>query len=77
MDRTVIIVRAEWDDDAKVWVATSDDVGLATEAASLEALREKIPAMVSDLLEGESLSRDLPIEIIAHAHTRIRVGVAA
>jgi hypothetical protein len=77
MDRNVIIVRAEWDDDAKVWVATSDDVGLATEAPSLEALREKIPAMIGDLLEGEPLARDLPIEIIAHAHTRIRAGVAA
>jgi Domain of unknown function (DUF1902) len=77
MDLNLIIVRAEWDDDAKVWVATSDDIGLVTEAASIEALREKIPAMVGDLLEGENLLRDLPIEIIAHTHTRIRAGVAA
>jgi predicted RNase H-like HicB family nuclease len=32
-------VRAEWDTDAAVWVATSDDVpGLVTEAVTLEAL---------------------------------------
>ena len=35
-------VKAEWDADASVWVATSDDVpGLVTEAATLERLMEK------------------------------------
>lgn len=42
----VIVVRAEWDDEAKVWVATSDDVpGLATEADSDEALLKKLLAV--------------------------------
>ncbi|HYD50264.1 MAG TPA: DUF1902 domain-containing protein [Terriglobales bacterium] len=45
-------VKAEWDDDANVWVATSDDVpGLATEAPSLEHLLTKLRAMVPEMLE--------------------------
>ena len=46
-------VRAEWDDEAGVWVATSDDVpGLVTEAQTLEALDAKLKSMVPELLEA-------------------------
>ena len=46
-------VRAEWDDDAAVWVASSDDVpGLVTEAATLEALDAKLRSMVPELLDA-------------------------
>jgi hypothetical protein len=46
-------VRAEWDDEAAVWIASSDDVpGLVTEAASLEALDTKLRSMVPELLEA-------------------------
>ncbi|MFY9639852.1 MAG: DUF1902 domain-containing protein [Rhodomicrobium sp.] len=62
----VILVRADWDDDAKVWVATSADIdGLATEAATLEELRDKVLAMVGELAELNGLSSDLP-EIPVH-----------
>jgi predicted RNase H-like HicB family nuclease len=45
-------VVAEWDDEADVWVATSDDVpGLVTEAASREALVARLQRMVPELLE--------------------------
>ena len=45
-------VRAFWDDEAKVWVATSDDVpGLATEAGSMDDLLRKLRVMVPELLE--------------------------
>ncbi len=46
-------VRAEWDDEAAVWVATSDDVpGLVTEAPTLEALDAKLKIMVPELLQA-------------------------
>ena len=46
-------VRAEWDDEAAVWVATSDDVpGLVTEAQTLEALDTKLRTMVPELLDA-------------------------
>jgi Domain of unknown function (DUF1902) len=68
-----IIVHADWDPEASVWVATSQDVhGLVTEADTVEALRAKLPGMVLDLLEETGIS-DLPasIEIIARASDRL------
>jgi uncharacterized protein DUF1902 len=39
MKHSTIIVRADWDDEAQVWVATSSDLeGLVTEAPTLEVL---------------------------------------
>ena len=47
------LVNAEWDADASVWVATSDDVpGLVTESDTLEALQSKVQLMVPELLEA-------------------------
>lgn len=67
-----ITVNAEWDPEAKVWVATSDDVpGLITEANTVEALAEKLTVMIPELLEAnhalvDSGVRELPINLIAH-----------
>jgi len=64
-----IVVHADWDPDAGVWVATTRDLrGLVTEAETMEALRAKLPGMIRDLLEEYQIS-DPPasIEIIARA----------
>lgn len=46
-----LFIRAEWDEEAGVWVATSDDVpGLATEADTMEGLIEKLKVMIPELL---------------------------
>ncbi|MEQ1616699.1 MAG: DUF1902 domain-containing protein [Hyphomicrobiaceae bacterium] len=70
-----IIVRATWDDDARVWVATSEDVpGLVAESAILEALRDKVLVMVPELLElngGSFVSAEIPIHFMAEQTTRI------
>lgn len=48
-----LVIYATWDDDAKVWVATSEDVpGLATEADSCEALVQKLKVMIPELLDA-------------------------
>lgn len=66
MKHTSIIVRAEWDDEASVWVATSTDIdGLAVEAESVELLEKKVLAAISDLLELNGADFDLP-EIPVH-----------
>ena len=50
---TILLIRAEWDEEADVWVATSDDVpGLATEADTLERLATKLEVMVPELLDA-------------------------
>jgi predicted RNase H-like HicB family nuclease len=64
-----IVVTADWDPEAGVWVATSRDLrGLVTEAESVEVLRAKLPGMVLDLLEEAGIS-DTPatVEVIARA----------
>jgi predicted RNase H-like HicB family nuclease len=71
-----LVVTAIWDDEAKVWVATSDDVpGLATEADSLEALIEKLKSMIPELLDangyagGDEVPFQLHVNEAAHRAT--------
>jgi predicted RNase H-like HicB family nuclease len=62
-----LVVTADWDPEAGVWVATTRDLrGLVTEAETIEGLRAKLPGMVLDLLE-EAGATDMPasIEIVA------------
>lgn len=73
--QTPIQVRAFWDDEAKVWVAESDDVpGLVTEAPSVDHLVEKLKTLIPELLaeNGIEASGDIPfrlvseIEVVSH-----------
>ena len=60
-------IRAEWDEEASVWVATSDDVpGLATEEATMEGLIEKLKLIIPELLKanGLQIGRDVPFEVM-------------
>lgn len=64
----IFFVRAEWDEEANVWVATSDDVpGLATEADTLEALSKKLESMIPELLDANGCADglDVPFELLA------------
>lgn len=68
-------VTAFWDDEAKVWVATSDDVpGLATEARTLDALVERVHAVAPELLDdnahliegGREPDEEIDIHVVSH-----------
>lgn len=49
---TIYTVNFDYDADADVWVATSDDLqGLALEGGSLDALQERVRNAVPELLE--------------------------
>ena len=49
-------VQADWDADAGVWVATSEDVpGLATEAETIERLTDRLRSIIPELLEANGL----------------------
>ena len=70
-----IIVRASWDDEAGVWVASSTDIdGLAIEAATIEALEPKVLAALGDLIELNGIDSDLP-EIPVHIMTEQLVRI--
>ncbi len=64
----IYFVRAEWDGEAKVWVATSDDVpGLATEAETMEELSKKLEVMIPELLteNGYLDAGEISYEVLA------------
>ena len=68
-----LVIKANWDPEAEVWVAESEVLGLITEAPTLDALRAKLPDMIADLLEEwpDDQRRKIPpeflINLIAHA----------
>jgi len=64
----IYFVRAEWDEEAKVWVATSDDVpGLVTEAETMEALSSKLEVNIPELLaeNGYPDIKEISYEVLA------------
>jgi predicted RNase H-like HicB family nuclease len=66
MKQLSIVVKAVWDDEARVWVAQSTDIdGLAVEADTLEELRAKVMQAIPDIIELNGLESDLP-EIPVH-----------
>jgi predicted RNase H-like HicB family nuclease len=57
-----LFIRAEWDEDVNVWVATSDDVpGLATEGDTLEILIKKLKALIPELLFANGATGGLDV----------------
>ena len=81
MKHNSIIVRADWDSDAQVWVATSADVeGLCVEAETLEKLAPKVLGAISDLAELNGLqfeTDDIPVHIMAEQLTRLHLPKAS
>jgi predicted RNase H-like HicB family nuclease len=67
MSRKPLFVRAEWDEEANVWAATSDDIpGLATEESTLEGLVEKLKIMIPELLDANGIEQEyeVPFEVL-------------
>ena len=72
-------VEAFWDGEAKVWVATSDDVtGLVTEANSLETLIKKLHNMIPELMIANDIipsnyTGKISFELVTHRQELIEV----
>ncbi|MEF3130211.1 DUF1902 domain-containing protein [Rhizobium sp. 268] len=69
MKHASIVVRADWDEEAGVWVASSNDIeGLAIEADTLRSPKPKLIAVAAGLLELNGFTSnqpEIPIHIIA------------
>jgi predicted RNase H-like HicB family nuclease len=65
-----IRVEAFWDEEAHVWVASSNDVpGLITEATTMEHLMQKLKIVIPELLQANGLLNepgtiDIPIHLL-------------
>lgn len=58
------VVNFIWDNEACVWIATSDDIpGLVLESGSFDALLERVRIAVPELLSLNA-SSDLPISLL-------------
>lgn len=61
-----IVVDAFWDDEARVWVASSrGELGLVTEARTIEDLQARIADLLPDLLDGHPGSYE--VELISRS----------
>jgi predicted RNase H-like HicB family nuclease len=82
MQKLSIVVRAQWDDEAKVWVATSDDVpGLVTEAETQAELLAKLQVMIPDLLASnrelaDQFLDEVPLYVMSEQLSKVRLRVA-
>lgn len=72
------VVKALWDADAAVWVATSDDVpGLVTESKTFESLLKKLRTLVPELLELNNAmprSGHAPYRVVAERHESVQAA---
>jgi predicted RNase H-like HicB family nuclease len=71
-----VTVKAAHDAEAGVWyVEESDLFGLNAEADTLEELVNKLPAVISDLLEPEDgEDAETPVELVVQISTRIQLS---
>ena len=75
----LVVVRVAYDPEASVWyVDHSDIAGLRAEADTVEALIQRLPGMLVDLIEENGGGTgEYHVQIIASASTRVRVPEAA
>ena len=69
------LINFKWDDEASVWIATSDDIpGLILESGSFDALVERVRYAVPDLLEMSGIARsNVPLHILSERYERAYV----
>lgn len=72
----IVRIYAEYDDEAKVWVAQSDDIPLVTEADTVEQLMAKLPGMIQDLVENGDTRDTIPFELSFHAESSVQIRAA-
>lgn len=81
MTQIIYKVKAFWDSEAEVWVATSEDVpGLVTEASTIEALTQKLREMIPELIQ---MNKIMPPDYVGSitfeltSHRQELIGVAS
>lgn len=74
--KPMITVKALWDAEYKVWVATSEDVdGLFAQTDTFEEMLDIVPDLIADLLSfngGRTAGMaEIPLEILAHYQSSV------
>ena len=72
MARRIIEIFAEWDSEARVWVAESKDAqGFVAEASTPEELKDKLKVLIPELLE---LNAHLLDDVARPRQAKMRFG---
>ena len=56
-----LVIEAQYDEEARVWVAVNEELGLATEAETLDVLTYKLQEMVPELATLNNLEVSRPV----------------
>ncbi len=66
-----IEIHAFFDDESGMWVAEYDEIGLATEAGSIDVLTYKLQEMIPELVDLNNIDVPRPVafSIITHRKT--------
>jgi len=73
MEHQLVQVALNWDADADVWVATSQDIpGLVLESGSVDALIERLRYAVPELLELNTKQK-APLDLLVKSERHLRV----
>lgn len=66
-------ITAFWDSESRVWVASNEELGLATWAKTIEELRRKIHVMVPEAIELNGIipeDESVPYDLVVHENQR-------
>jgi hypothetical protein len=71
-----IHIDARWDDEARVWIATSEDApGLVVEASNWRTMIDEVRIILPELLDvGGQSARDVSLTFKAEAHLDLAAG---
>ena len=58
-------IAVTWDSDAAVWCAVCDDIPIALESSSFDALVERVKAAAPELLEMNGAEPDCVLHFVA------------
>ena len=68
-----LLIKVTWDNDARVWIAESDDVpGLVLESGSFDALVERLRYAVPEMLELNGVKRG-PMQLNVVSERRVAI----
>ena len=56
-------IAIHWDEEAQVWLATNEKIGLILESGSYDALIERIKSAVPELIELNNLGKDATVTL--------------
>ncbi|MDR0882756.1 MAG: DUF1902 domain-containing protein [Candidatus Adiutrix sp.] len=74
MKKQAASISAAWDEESRVWMATSGDIpGLFAQADTFDELLRLLPELVGELLTADGWAgpgvAPVPLEIMAHFHS--------